>query len=259
MISTSARQCFAVGFENHPADPRIDRQPGQLPAERRELALVVDRTQLEQRLVAVANRFGPRRIEEGKLVDRAQVEREQLQDDRRQIRPLNFRRREAVAAEKVLFAEQPNADARPDAAAAALPLIGRGLRNGFDRQPLQLAAGRVAADAGGAGIDDVANARHGERRLGDVGRQHDSPAACAAERRGFARRSKGGRRAAGSRACRRAGCDRGACARLRECRARSAGRRARRRRPSRQTSSTASATPRIGSISSSPSSSTSGR
>ena len=168
---------LAVGLQDHPADPRIDGQAGELPAERRQPAVLVDRAQLEQRLVAVANRLGPRRIEKRKLVDRPQIERQKLQDHRGQVRPLNFRRREPLAAQEIFFAEQANADARPDAAAAPLALVGRGLRNRLDRQPLHFAAGRVAADAGRARIDDVANARHGERRLGDVRGQHDPPPA----------------------------------------------------------------------------------
>ena len=45
---------------------------------------------------------------------------------------------------------------------------------GLDRQPLHLRPHRVAADARRAGVDDVADARHGEARLGDVRREHDA-------------------------------------------------------------------------------------
>ena len=46
----------------------------------------------------------------------------------------------------------------------------------LDRQPLHLQARAVAADPRGARVDDVADARHGERRLGDVRGQHDAAA-----------------------------------------------------------------------------------
>ena len=48
-------------------------------------------------------------------------------------------------------------------------------------QALHLESPAVARDAGGAGVDDVADARHRERRLGDVGGEHD-PAAGPAHR-----------------------------------------------------------------------------
>ena len=65
----------------------------------------------------------------------------------------------------------------PDAAAAAGALVRRGLRDLLDGQSLQPAAMAVAADARDAGVDHRADAGHGQRGLGDVGRQHDAPAA----------------------------------------------------------------------------------
>ena len=49
-------------------------------------------------------------------------------------------------------------------------------RDRLDRQPLDLQPRAVAADAGRAGVDHVADAGHGQRRLGDVGGEHDAPA-----------------------------------------------------------------------------------
>ena len=60
-----------------------------------------------------------------------------------------------------------------DAPAAALALVGRCLRDRLDRQPLHLEPVAVAGDPGGAGVDHVLDARHGQRGLGDVGGQHD--------------------------------------------------------------------------------------
>ena len=65
-------------------------------------------------------------------------------------------------------------------AAPALALVGRGLRDRLDRQPLHLEPLAVAGDAGRAGVDHVPDAGHGQRGLGHVGGQHDPAARCAA-------------------------------------------------------------------------------
>ena len=84
-------------------------------------------------------------------------------------------------------------------AAAALALVGRGLRDRLDRQPLHLEPVAVAGDPGGAGVDHVLDAGHGQRGLGDVGGEHDPPAGVRLRRPGAARRRTAGRTAAGSR------------------------------------------------------------
>ena len=61
-----------------------------------------------------------------------------------------------------------------DPAAAAGPLVGRGLADRLDRQPLHLGAHRVAADPRDARVDDVPDPGHGQRGLGDVGGEHDA-------------------------------------------------------------------------------------
>ncbi len=75
---------------------------------------------------------------------------------------------------EVLLGVQPDRDARRDPAAAAGPLVGGGLADRLDRQPLHLGARGVAGDPRGAGVDDVADAGHGQRGLGDVGGEHDA-------------------------------------------------------------------------------------
>ena len=119
----------------------------------------------------------------------------------------------------------------------------RRLADRLDRQLLDLAAKAVALDARRAGVDHVADARHRQRGLGDVGGEHDAARAVRREHLVLLLLAAGARTAAGSR--RRAD---GACAaarRRRGSRARRAGRRARRREPParpspRQSSSTAS-------------------
>ena len=51
------------------------------------------------------------------------------------------------------------------------------LRDLLDLQQRRLVAHRVALDARKPAVDDVADAGNGQRRLGDVGREHDAPAA----------------------------------------------------------------------------------
>ena len=80
-------------------------------------------------------------------------------------------------ASEVVLGVQADADAGRDAPAAAGALVGRRLRDRLDRQSLHLQPAAVAGDARRAGVDDVAHAGHGDRRLGDVRRQHDAPAA----------------------------------------------------------------------------------
>ncbi len=96
-----------------------------------------------------------------------------LQDHRGKVGAQDLRVGEFRAAEEILLAVQANADTRLDPPAATLALVGAGLGHRLDRQALNLGAVAVAADAGGAGIDHVADARHGQRSLGDVGSQHD--------------------------------------------------------------------------------------
>ena len=56
-------------------------------------------------------------------------------------------------------------------------LVRRRLRDLLDLQQRRLVAQRIALDAREPGVDHVADARHRERGLGDVGREHDAPAA----------------------------------------------------------------------------------
>ena len=104
----------------------------------------------------------------------AEVEVLHLQDHRGEVGALDFRLGELGALVEIVLVVQPDADAVGDATAAALTLVGRGLRDVLDRQALHLAAPGIARDARDAGIDHVANARHGQRGLGDVGREHDA-------------------------------------------------------------------------------------
>ena len=112
-----------------------------------------------------------RRVQEREVLDVAELQRRHLQDHRGEVGPQNLRVGVARPRLEVLLRVQPDAHARRDASRPAGPLRGRRLRDRLDGQPLHLGPAAVAGDAGGARVDDVADAWHGQRRLGDVGGQ----------------------------------------------------------------------------------------
>ena len=114
-------------------------------------------------------------------VDVAEPQRHHLEDHAREVRPQDLRRRETLAATVVVLFEQTDADAVGNPSAASLPLLRRRLGDRLDGQKLHAATRAVPADPRAAGIDDVANARHRERRLRDVGRQDDPATAVGLE------------------------------------------------------------------------------
>ena len=171
------RQTARVARGEHDAsDAGVERQQRKFASQRRQPALVVDRAQFLQQLIAVGN--GPRSwpLEERERVDSAQVERGHPQDHRGQRRAQYFRIREFRARRKIIVAVQPHADAVLHAAATAGPLVGRGLRHLFDLQQRRLVPHRVALDPRQARVDHVANSGHRERGFRDVGRKNDAPA-----------------------------------------------------------------------------------
>ena len=73
----------------------------------------------------------------------------------------------------ILFIVKPDANAGSDTTATTCTLVCGGLCDGFDMQLLDLVPVAVTFDAGKSGIDDKADARNGQRRFSDVGRQND--------------------------------------------------------------------------------------
>lgn len=162
-----AHTAVLVGLQDHPGQAGVDGQLGQLAAGlRQSLAGVllgrVERPQLLEQLNAVADVAVVRRVDERELLDLAQARRGHLQDDARQVRTEDLRVCELRTGQEVVLVVQADADAVAGTAAAALALVGAGLRDGLDRQPLDLGAMAVAADAGEAGVDDVLDARDGQ-------------------------------------------------------------------------------------------------
>jgi hypothetical protein len=80
---------------------------------------------------------------------------------------------ELRAGPEILLRVQPDADAVGGAPAAPGALDRRGLRDGFDRQPLHLEPAAVPGDPSGAGIDHVPDPGHRQGCLSDIRGQHD--------------------------------------------------------------------------------------
>ena len=166
-------------LQDHAAHARVERQARQLLAERCQLIGVVHRAEFGQQLVAIGNRAARRRFDEGKILHDAQPQRLHAQNHASQRAAQDLRVGEARPATEVFLVVQPDADAISHAAASARALVGGGLADRLDQQLLHLAAKTVALDPRRARVNHVADARYGERGLGNIGGQDDAPAGVA--------------------------------------------------------------------------------
>ena len=158
-------------FKQHAPHARVDRQARQLATQRRQLVFAVDGGQLLQQVEAVRDGFAVWRLDERERRNFPQTQVQHLQDDGRKVGTQNLGVGKFRAPVEVFFGVQPHADTRLNPPAAALALIGAGLGNGFDRQALDLGPVAVAADACGAAVNHITNARHRQGGFCDVGRQ----------------------------------------------------------------------------------------
>ena len=166
-----------VGLQHHPAEAGVQRQPRKPAPDLGEPGGWIgpgggQRTELFEQLDTVA--YGPlvRRVEEAEVRDLAETERGHLQDNGSEVGAQDLRVGEPGARVVVLARVEPHTDAVLRTAAATGALVGRCLRHSLDRQPLHLEPLAVAGDSCCAGVDDVPDAGHSQRGLGDVGRQH---------------------------------------------------------------------------------------
>ncbi len=168
-----AHAALVLRGQDHPADARVDGQLREAPPDVGQRAVPVEGAELLQQRDAVADAAPVGRVEEREVRDVAELQRGHLQDDAGQVGPQDLGLGVPGPGGEVVLAVEPDRDAVGDASAPAGALCGRGLRDRLDRQPLHLGAPAVARDPRGAGVDDVADAGHGQRCLGDVGGQHD--------------------------------------------------------------------------------------
>src|SRR5215470_1037749 len=169
------------GRNDHAADTRIDGQLRELAAERGYRVARIHRSELLQQLIAVGDGARAGRIEKWKRIDRAKLESRHAQDHGCERRAQDLRVGEARSCGEVFFAVKPYADARSDATASPRALISGGSRDLLDLQQADLVAQRVATHTREARVNDVADARDGQRGLGNVCRQHDAPPLAAGE------------------------------------------------------------------------------
>ncbi len=176
-----AQRALVAAAEDHPAEPRIDRQPAELMAQLGQRAVLVDRAELLERAVALLDRARLRRIEEREVLDVAELEVLHPQDHAGEADPLDLRIGERRPRLEVALLVQPEAHAALGPAAPALALVGARLGDLLDEQLRHAGPHAVAIDPRQAAVDDIDDAGDGQRGLGDVGRQDHPPAGPAVE------------------------------------------------------------------------------
>ena len=164
-------------LQDHAAHARVQRQPRERLADRGEFVVVVNRAELGEQLVTIDDGALLRRLDEGELFHRAQAQRLHAQDHASQRTAQDFGVGELRAAVEAGLVVQADTDAIGHAAAAPGALVRRGLADRLHHELLHLLAEAVALHPRGAHVDHVADARHRERGLGHVGREHDAPPA----------------------------------------------------------------------------------
>src|ERR1017187_5641076 len=161
---------FVLRLEQHASQGGINRQPREVFAESREGALFIQRAEFLEQRVTVGDGGERGRLDKRKRLNVAQVERLHAQNDLGEIGALDLRLREWRPRIEILLRIEPDANACLHASRAALALVGAALRNRLDRQALGARARVVSANARQPGINHITDARYGQRRLRDVGR-----------------------------------------------------------------------------------------
>ena len=170
-----AHRIQLVRFDQHARQGNVDRQPRHVASSHRQPLVLVDRIEFGEAPVAIADCAHSRRFDERKLFHIAKFQAQHAQNHASQRRAQDFRVGIARPRGEIVFAVQAHTHARADASAAALALFRGSLRDRLDMQTFELIALDVALDPRGAGVDHVADARHRQRGLGNIRRQHDAP------------------------------------------------------------------------------------
>ena len=176
-----------LGGQHHPGEPRVDRQPCQPGADLREGTSTGrgrvghDRPELLQQRNAVSHLTPVGGLQERERVDVAEADGGHPEDDGGQVGAKDLRFGERGPCLEVLLGVQADGHTRSQSAAPPGPLVGRGLGDLLDRQPLDLGLPAVARHPCEARVDDVTDAGDGQGGLGDVGRDDDPPSLVPAE------------------------------------------------------------------------------
>ena len=142
------------------------------PTERSNALVGIQRAQALQQFLRGRHRPSRRRIQEAQL---AAAPGGQLERQRGQLDLVDLGG--AHRFESLRLRPQAVAGAGRDASGAARALVGRGLRDGRGLQARETAVGIETRLARQPAVDHHAHARQRHRGLGDIGRQHDAPAA----------------------------------------------------------------------------------
>ena len=132
--------------------------------------------QLFEQFKTIADHAAIGRIYKGEAADITYAQVQHLQDYRGQVGAHDFRVSKLWAIVKVVLFVEPVTDAVAYPATAPCPLIGAGLGNGFDGQPLHLGSVAVARQSCPASIYHIADTGYGEGGLGHIGTEHHAPA-----------------------------------------------------------------------------------
>ena len=149
---------------------RVEGILGELDAERGQLGLVVERTNVVEELEGAHEGLGRGR---GNKVEMDEIFDSQLfhrQHDRCEIRPQNLRVSGRLECFETALRVESETLARLRSAGAARALLRRRLRDRRRQQGLNLGARIVHLLLGEARVNDVHDAVNGERGLGNVGR-----------------------------------------------------------------------------------------
>ena len=185
-----ASEC--VRFKQHAPGPRVEGEPREPASELREIPISVDGAQLAQQPQAVVDVAPVGGIDEREPLHLVHPQRQHAQQDRGQVGAPDLRLREGRPGLEVGCVIEPDAHPGAGPPAPSGALVGRGPRDGLHRQPLHSGAVCVPAHPGGARIDDEADARHRQRGLRDVRREHHAAADGGSEQRLLARRGHAG-------------------------------------------------------------------
>ncbi len=184
---------FARGarIDDHPREPRRQREAADRAAFIRQAALGVDRTEGHEKIFGLIERGLRRRIEKGEVARRLpRAPGGAIEKKAGEIAVQNLRRCEGFKRAGRGFFPKPIAKAWFQAPGTAASLIGGGAGDAHGLQPRQAAVRLVARHAGETGIDDDPHAFDGERGFGDRRGEHDFPAARLGRRDGaFLRRA----------------------------------------------------------------------
>jgi hypothetical protein len=123
-----AQAMLVAGGQDQPADRRVQREARHRLAERRDAALLVDRAEFLQLLIAVCHRPAGGCLKEGEVLHATQAQRGHAQDDGGQRGTRDLRVGEGRPTLEVLLVVEADADAGGDASATTGALVGRGLR-----------------------------------------------------------------------------------------------------------------------------------